>query len=157
MSKTGTYWLKRAGIAIVIVGIIGAGAAWYLMNEQFGDTKSVKADYSVESAAFIKEFEKDTKAANVKYTDKIISVSGRVAATENPTDTTTNIKFTDTTTGSYTIFAFQGQHLQDARQLKEGDHVAIKGSCSGGNFSEILGFTSIEFKRCALATSSDKK
>jgi hypothetical protein len=154
MSKTGKYWLKRVLIAVVIIGLLGAGVAWYLINEKFSDTQSVKADYTVDAPAFIKEFEKDAAGANKKYTDKIVAVSGIVAATENPSDTITNIKFTDTATGSYAIFAFQGQHLKEAQQVKEGDKVAIKGSCSGGNFSEILGFTSIEFKRCALETTS---
>lgn len=150
MNTKGKYWLKRVVLAIAVIGIAGAALAWYLINEKFTDTSLEKAAFEVEAPAFIAEFEKDAVSANKKYTDKIIAVTGRISAVENSADTITNVKFTDTTTGSYAIFAFQGQHLSDARKLSEGQSVTIKGSCSGGNFSEILGFTSIEFKRCAL-------
>jgi hypothetical protein len=65
-------------------------------------------------------------------------------------DTTANIKFIDTTTGSFAIFAFQQQHLDEAKSVKAGDSVSIKGSCSGGTYSEILGVEKIDFKRSAL-------
>jgi hypothetical protein len=44
-------------------------------------------------------------------------VKGIVTATE-PADTTMNIKMSDTTTGSYLIFAFQEQHMAEAKKLK---------------------------------------
>ena len=47
------------------------------------DTASLKADYTVEAIPFIKEFEKDYKAANKKYAEKIIAVKGIV--TDNRT------------------------------------------------------------------------
>ena len=53
-------------------------------------------------------------------------------------------------TGSYVIFAFQSQHLAEAKSIKQGDDVSIKGSCSGGAYSEILEAEFITFKRCAL-------
>ena len=61
-----------------------------------------------------------------------------------------NIKFVDTTSGSYAIFAFQEQHIAETKTVKVGDSVSIKGSCSGGILSEILGTESITFKRCTL-------
>ena len=79
----------------------------------------------------------------------MITVSGTVSEIE-PADTTVNIKFIDTTSGSYAIFAFQEQHIAEAKTLKVGDSVSIKGSCSGGVFSEILGTEFITFKRCAI-------
>lgn len=150
MSKKSNYWLKRGLLAILVIGLLGAGFAWYLIQEKFSDTSTVKADFTVPSNTFIKEFETDATAANQKYTNKIVAVTGIVSEKEAPSDSITNIKFVDTTTGSYAIFAFQGQHMQEAQKLKQGDKIAVKGSCSGGHFSEILGFTAIEFKRCAL-------
>ena len=65
-------------------------------------------------------------------------------------DTTINIKMADTATGSYLIFAFQQQYLQQAKTLKVGDKATIKGSCSDGIYSEILGTYFISFKRSTL-------
>jgi hypothetical protein len=149
MSKTKKGWLKKLLIVFVVLAAIAAGIYGYIATEKFADTKDRKAAFSVSAIDFIREFEKSDSAANKKYTDKIITVSGTVSEIE-PADTTVNIKFIDTTSGSYAIFAFQEQHIAEAKTLKVGDSVSIKGSCSGGVFSEILGTEFITFKRCAI-------
>ena len=142
-------WVKKILFAGLVLLLISAGVIWYIFSEKHEDTASVKADYTTEAIPFIKEFEKDIKAANGKYADKIIEVTGVVTESE-AADTTINIKMADTTTGSYLIFAFQQQHLQQAKTLKVGDIATIKGSCSDGIFSEILGTYFISFKRSTL-------
>ena len=145
MSKKGKWILAIVSILI----LSGAAVAWYIFNEEFSDTADRKVDFTVEANDFIREFETDSKRANQLYTEKIVAVNGIVSAVESA-DTTTNIKMIDTAKGSYIIFAFQQQHLADAKKLKEGDRVSIKGSCSGGTYSEILETWLISFKRCAI-------
>ena len=147
-TKTKT-WLKRIIIAGVVLAAIGGGIAWYLFNEKFTATKDKAADFTVNAADFIKEFEKSDSAANKKYADKIVTVNGMVSDIESA-DTTLNIKMTDTTSGSYIIFAFQEQYAAEAKTVKAGDAISIKGSCSGGTFSTILEVEAITFKRCTL-------
>jgi hypothetical protein len=141
-----TWFLVTAGIIL----LCGAGLYLYYSSLTYEDTGNVKTDFTVESIPFIKEFEKDYKAANKKYAEKIIAVTGIVTATE-AADTTINIKMADPASGSYLIFAFQEQHLNEAKTLKPGDKVTIKGSCSDGVFSEILGTYFVSFKRSALS------
>ena len=129
--------------------LIGIGVYFYFATLTYDDMAKLKVDYTVESMPFIKEFETDYKAANKKYAEKIIAVRGVVTDTE-AADTTMNIKMIDTTTGSYLIFAFQDQHMKEAKKLKPGDHVVIKGSCSDGVYSEILGTYFISFKRSTV-------
>lgn len=140
---------KKVLLGALIVLLAGTGVAWYIFTEKFSDTADRKPAYTVEAMDFIREFEKNDSLANKKYTEKIIAVNGIVSAIESA-DTTANIKFTDTLSGSYIIFAFQQQHLAEAKQLKVGDKVSIKGSCSGGTYSEILGTEFISFKRSAI-------
>jgi len=137
--------------AIIAGGLLLSGAVvyFYFATLTHDDTAKLKVDYTVEAIPFIKEFEKDYQAANKKYAEKIISVKGIVTATE-PADTTMNIKMTDTATGSYLIFAFQDQHMTEAKKLKLGDRAVIKGSCSDGIYSEILGTYFISFKRSTV-------
>lgn len=130
--------------------LIGAGVYFYLATLTYQDTSKLQTDFAVEALSFIKEFETDYKAANSKYAEKIIEVTGVVSETE-AADTTMNIKMTDSLTGSYLIFAFQKQHLQEAKTLNPGDRVTIKGSCSDGVYSEILGSYFISFKRSTLS------
>jgi hypothetical protein len=136
-------------LAIFVLLLAGGAAIWYLFTLKYDDTAGVKADYTVNAMDFIKEFKQDMSAANKKYSEKIVVVNGTVSAIEMA-DTTANIKMVDTTNGAYIIFAFQQQHLQEAKAMKEGEAVSIKGSCSNGAFSSILEAEYITFKRCAV-------
>ncbi len=147
--KKRNFLLKKILIAALILMLIAAGLYWYIANEKFSDTSKRRASYRISAIEFIKEFQQNDSAANKKYTDKIIIVTGTVSEIEMA-DTTINIKFIDTTTGSYAIFAFQEQHVAEAKTIKKGDTISIKGSCSGSIHSEILGTEVITFKRCAL-------
>ena len=140
---------KKWLIALFVLVLAAGAAVWYIFTEKFEDTGRVKADYTVSAPDFIKEFQQNESIANKKYAEKIIIVNGTVSEIKNA-DTTANIIMADTASGAYIIFAFQQQHLPAARQIKPGDNVSIKGSCSGGNYSEILETESINFKRCAL-------
>lgn len=143
-------WGKRI-LLLVLAAIVVLGALYtYYATEEFEDTSVIKADFVVTANDLIKEFENNDSAANVKYRDKILTVKGTVSAVEKADSVSVNIKMSDTATGSYAIFAFQEQHLQGARSVREGDKIAIKGSFSAGTYSEILGVERIDFKRCAL-------
>ena len=141
--------LRWSFIAAGALLVIGAAVYFYYATLTHDDTASLKADYQVEAIPFIKEFEKDHKAANKKYGEKIIAVKGIVTETE-PADTTMNIKIIDTVSNSFIIFAFQEQHLSEPKTVKVGDTVSIKGSFSAGIFSEIMEVVKIDFKRSAL-------
>lgn len=135
--------------AALILAAAAVGIYWYIADEKFSDTKDRKAAYTVNAVDFIREFDNDNAAANQKYDGKIVTVNGIVSETE-AADTTINLKMIDTTSGSYAIFAFQDKHLDEAKTVKVGDSVSVKGSFSAGVLSKLLRKTSITFKRCTL-------
>jgi hypothetical protein len=141
--------LKWSAVIAGAILLLGAAVYFYFATLTHDDTAKLKVDYTVEAIPFIKEFEKDYQAANKKYAEKIIAVKGVITATETA-DTTINVKMADTATGSYLIFAFQTGHLNEAKKIKAGDLVIIKGSCSDGVYSEILGTYFISFKRSTV-------
>lgn len=149
MTRSKRPWVKKILLTVLLLAVAGAAIYWYVATEKFADTKDREAAYTISADAFIKEFENDGKAANEKYVNKIVTVNGRVSEIE-AADTTVNIKFVDSTSGSYVIFNFQEQYSGEAKTLQVGDSASIKGSCSGGIYSEILGTQAISFKRCTL-------
>jgi hypothetical protein len=142
--------LKKIVISGVILLLAVAACIWYIYTDKFSDTSERKAAYTVNAMDLLSEVKQNEGLANKKYAEKIVEVTGIVSEVE-PVDTAVNIKFTDTTTGAYIIFAFQEQHIAEAKQLKEGDFVSIKGSYSAGTYSNILETEYITFKRCALS------
>ena len=142
-------WLKKivwliAGPLITYAGFYAASS--HLENEKFGDTANSKAAYTVNALDLIREFQSNDSLANAKYREQIITVNGSISEIETPNDSTANVKFVDST-GSYAIFPFHDETLAEVKKLKQGDKVSVKGSCSGGVYSEILGTHFISFKR----------
>ena len=121
----------------------------YIMGQTQKETTAVKADYTVRSDELIKEFLTNDTAANKKYLEKVLIVNGNASAVDILADSTSTIKFADST-GSYAIFSLEKDQLEKIRIIKAGDAVSLKGVCSGSIFSEILGTTSISFKRAIL-------
>jgi len=144
-----TFNYKKLLLGVFVFILISIGIVWYIFTEKFTDTAESKPDFTLTATDFIKEFQLNDSLANKKYIEKIVDINGSISEVETA-DTTANIKFTDTLTGDYIIFAFQQQHLAAAKKLQQGQQVSIKGSCRGGTYSEILGIKYISFKRAAL-------
>ena len=135
--------------SILILVVTAALSVWYVFTVKFNDIKDEKVVYNVKALNLIKEFKNNDSMANKKYAEKVMTVTGLVTEVESA-DSSINIKLGDTLTGSYVIFAFQQQHINEVKNIKKGDSISIKGSCSGGAYSEILETEFITFKRCAI-------
>jgi hypothetical protein len=121
----------------------------YVMNETFKPTDQVKADYTLNAPDLIREFVINDTAANKKYHEKTIIVNGTSSAVELQADSTSTVRFADST-GSYAIFSLEKNQFDKVKKIKQGDTISLKGVCSGSIFSEILGTTAITFKRGTL-------
>ncbi len=145
-------WLKK--FAWILIGPVIAFAAYkmgekFVMSETFTNTKDIKADYTVNATDLVREFTINDTAANNKYREKILIVNGKTTQVEKLSDSTTIIQFADST-GSYIAFSFEKEQYEEVKEIKTGDEVSLKGSCSGSIYSEILGTTAITFKRSTI-------
>jgi hypothetical protein len=120
-----------------------------IFDETFSSIENVKADYTLAVGDMLKEFLANDTATNKKYAEKVLEVSGTIAVVEAAADSTSTIRFEDST-GSYAIFSMEKSQIDRVKNIKAGDAVTIKGVCSGSIFSEILGSTSVSFKRSIL-------
>jgi tRNA_anti-like len=151
----GKWWLKSglvlatALVSIVGFTIVSKQVEKKILKETFETTDNIKADYILASGELIKEFMANDTAANKKYQEKVLAVSGPVTSVDIATDSSSTIKFADST-GSYAIFSLEQAQLNKVKMIKPGDTVSVKGVCSGSMFSEILGTTTISFKRSIL-------
>jgi hypothetical protein len=141
-------------IAWLILGPVLAFATFKIgekqvMNAAFGKTSDIKADYVIRADSLIQEFLVNDSAANKKYLEKLLEVNGNAAAIEIKPDSSSTIKFEDST-GSYALFTLEKDQWEEVRKLDAGSPVSVKGVCSGSIFSDILGTTSISFKRSTL-------
>ncbi len=149
-------WALKAGLILATALVTWFGFKMIssklekdLLSEKHQTTDSVKTDFAITSDALLKEFLANDTTANNIYREKIVEVSGPVNAVDIAGDSTSTIKFADST-GSYIIFSVEKTELNKAKSIKAGDQVTVKGVCSGSIFSEILGTTSINFKRAVI-------
>jgi len=145
---------KVLKIVLIIAGPAVTWAGFYFISRQvegetFGSTGNVKTAYTVNGLDLIWEFAAADSAANAKYQEKVLTVNGRATTTEIVNDSTCNVKIEDTT-GSYLIFSFVNETVKEAKIIKPGDSISVKGSCSGSIYSDILATEAISFKRCVL-------
>lgn len=151
----GKWFLKGglvlATLAVTIFGfsMVSKQAEKKIFDEKFDSTENVKADYTITATGLLKEFMANDSAANKKYNEKVLEINGMVSAIDLAADSTSTIRFEDST-GSYAIFSMEKDQIDKMKNIKAGDTVTVKGICSGSIFSDILGTTSISFKRSIL-------
>jgi hypothetical protein len=141
-------------IAWLLVGPVIAWGSFkagekYIMGETHTATEQVKADHTIAADELIREFLANDTAANKKYLEKVVVVNGKTSAVEVQADSTSTIRFEDSTR-SYVIFSLEKTQVEQVKKIQPGDAVSLKGVCSGSIFSDILGTTSISFKRATL-------
>lgn len=148
--------LINTGFAIIVAagtwfgfGVVSKQAEDKMMNETHASTESLKEDYTLTAADLIKDFLANDTAANKKYTEKVLLVSGQVSESVVAADSTGTVSFADST-GSYAIFSIDKTQMEKVKLIEKGDAATVKGICSGGIFSDILGTTSITFKRSTI-------
>lgn len=124
--------MKKIIFAVVLLALIGVGTGIYLFYKK-PETVDDKKGIEVAAMALSKEFAADESAANAKYLNKVIEVTGTVAETENNQD------------GGLMVILDTGDPMagvQCAMRDKgvtatKGQQVTIKGFCSGSGITGI--------------------
>ncbi len=119
-----------------------------VMNEAIEDTAQRSADFSFEAIPFIAEFITSDSAANARYREKVIVLTG-IATEINTTDSTATLTMADST-GSYVIFDFNKGEVDKVKAITPGNTASVKGICSGGIYSDIMETETISFKYAVI-------
>ena len=127
MSKTA----KQILTAIMILGIVGVGAGFYLYNKPHADLSSQKADISFAASQLFSEFESDENAANEKYLNKLIEVKGRIQEII-PNENGGVVLVLKGETDMFGInCSFEEADATRVMDAEIGTEVSIKGLCTG--------------------------
>jgi tRNA_anti-like len=132
-------------ILILIAG--GAGLGYYMWNKPPRSVQNVSG-IKVSAAALLSQYVQDSAAANKKYTDKIVEVTGEV------TDSSTNqqnervIKLKTTQDGAFINCTFEEKNIT----ANPGAVITVKGLCDGylGNDAELGIPSDVTLRRCYL-------
>lgn len=116
---------------IILLLAIGGYAGWKMYNQQLPDLTKSPAAHQVDAATFYAEFVQDESAANEKYLNQVIAVTGavdEVQALENG-GAVVVVAVPDEMFG---ITCSMAQDQAEAAQaLTPGSMVTLKGECTG--------------------------
>ncbi|MFL5742625.1 MAG: OB-fold protein [Flavisolibacter sp.] len=142
--------MKRT-ILIIVVLVIGL-AAWYgykLYSDKNPDLKNSDPDFTLDAAALIQAFNKDSAAASKQYINKIVLVKGTISKLD-----TSGVVALGTAGEMSTVECnMDKRHKEDLAAIKEGSDVSVKGRCTGFKSETMLDVnlgTTVEMNFCVI-------
>lgn len=129
---------------IAICGIVAGGA--YIIRvftKAPEEVLNITPDYTLEASLLYEEYESDEEAANAKYLDKVIQVTGPVAEILLNNDGEINLIVKEEGDFSGVNCSFAKDEQDELASLEFGDKVTIKGFCTGMLMDVVL-------NRCVL-------
>lgn len=120
---------------ILIAAIAGGTYGYYQYNRPVASLESTSADVVLETPALLKAFETDETAANAKYLDKVIEVSGEISRIEEDGDKKSIYLNTGNEMSSVICEMETGTEMTG---LAQGSKVVIKGKCTGYLMDVVL-------------------
>lgn len=130
--------MKKVILLVLGLAVIGAGVGYYMWNKPHKNLTNTKADVTLDAAALFNEFKADETAANAKYLDKVIAVSGKVKEVVND-EGTVKVSLDTGDPNDFVVRCELSTTTAHARtSFNQGEAVTFKGACSGFNFDVLL-------------------
>jgi hypothetical protein len=129
-------------ITIVVVSVLAVFIIWkWTFRKTDSSVASQKAKVEMEASALLQNFETNEDSANIKFLDKIIVVSGMIDnIIQDNEEISIYLKSSDDASGIMCSFDKKAINLAS---IKPGEHIKIKGKCSGYLMDVIL-------KKCVI-------
>jgi hypothetical protein len=124
--------LKKILIAVFLFIMIGAGIVLYQWNKPHTKVEDVTG-ININAMDLSKEYQLNEKAADTKYLNKVIEVSGTISETDKNQDGGTMIVLQ---TGD-PITVVQCSMREKGITAAKGQKVVIKGFCSGNGITGV--------------------
>lgn len=138
---------------VLIAAVLAAFYVYKEYNRTNSDLSKLKPDIEIFAVDLIKEFEAGDSAANKKYLDKIIELTGNVNKLEKDDAGDYTIVIGDTLSMSSVRCLSDTNHRSDAAIVKENSTITIRGVCTGFKKNELLGEnlgSDVELTRCVV-------
>lgn len=143
---------KKLGYVILAIALLLLVTAIYIYreyNRTKQDTALIKPDYSTPVMQLISEFNNDETKSNKKYWDKVIELTGRLKQLNADEGGAYTLVLGDSMENTSIRCSMDSLHNQEAKHVKEGETVKVKGICTGYNKDELLG-SDVILVRCVL-------
>jgi putative nucleic acid binding protein len=137
--------MKKKYIWLTLIVIVLVGAAYGIREYTRGneDLSGATADVSTTATDLVTDFSHDEKAANARYLNKVLRVTGRVKDIKKDSLGSYSIELESGSELSVVSCLLDKRHNDDATKIERGDNIAITGICTGVLMDVVL-------VRCAI-------
>jgi flagellar basal body-associated protein FliL len=125
-------------LVLLVLGAIAGVLIWKWANKPNPNLKNATPDATVTTAALLKEFSDNDSLAQKKYLGKVVEVNGIIKKMV-ASDSAAVLNLGDTTGMSVVQCQLDVRNNADAKTLKEGDMVTVKGKLAGFTRQEADG------------------
>lgn len=133
-------WLKVL-LALLVIGLIGAALVYvFVYNKPHQNIAKAKPDYILSASDLYSAFINDPVGSAQLYNGKVIQLDGNPNAIETAGELTILVFiFNDGLFGPEGIrCTVLPEMLVDAKNVKPGDYLKIKGLCTGFNDQDVI-------------------
>lgn len=121
-------------IGIILIAILaGAGIGLKMFFKPHADINKLDADFKVEAAGLLDEFQKNETSATAKYSEKVLEINGKIVAKSKLENGTDLFVLEDEMQGIScqldSVWAAANQPV--IQSLESGQPVKVKGVCKG--------------------------
>jgi len=125
--------IKYAIILVLVVIVVGAGIGLKMFFKPHADINKLEAEFKVEATQLMDEFQKEENAATTKYSEKVLEISGKLAAKNKLPNGTDLLVLEDEMQGIScqldSVWSLANQSV--IQKLEPGNLITVKGVCKG--------------------------
>lgn len=133
MKKKLIKYLVIVSFVFLVAIILGI----YLYNKPHENISNKSPDYVINALELYNEFETNEEAANQKYLDRILQVSGTITDITNENDQTFTFVLSDPGKFGGVSFSINKEAL-NGNSYDKGDLLSVKGKCTGMLMEVVL-------------------
>lgn len=130
--------MKKILFVLLALLLVGGGTAYYLWNKPHENISELEADVAIDAAQLFKEYEENEDAANAKYLEKTIAVTGTVKEATKSDDGKTAKIILDAGSDFGVSCELDPLSKHPRVDFTPGEKVTFKGKCTGLNFDVQL-------------------
>ncbi len=130
--------MKKMLYVLLAVGIIGAAVGYNLWNKPHQDIAAAKTDVAIDAVALYNEYDTDENAANAKYLDKVVAISGKVKEASKDADDAVKVSLEAGSEMGVVACELSPFAKHKRTDFQVGEQVTFKGKCTGLNLDVVF-------------------
>lgn len=125
--------IKHVIAVIVVIILIGVGTGLTMFFKPHADITRLSSEFKIEAPALITEFQQNETRATAKYCEKVLEISGKLAAKSKLENGTSLLVLEDEMQGISCQLdsAWVAANQPVIQSLQSGQPVKVKGICKG--------------------------